>query len=177
MAIVFVDGFDGPHNFDEPHSTGRDSAKAIRARHPVHATLPSGFAYATERQEDEYWWSGSVNGAAKVCFVKVGDLDDVPRLAVRLRPPRSMADVNSPIVLAQMRNLGVWSGRDDDLRARDWYIDQYNLGFSAGRRGSTSKRWESSETPHAWDDGYLDAVKGLPKWHVTYCPEAHCGGC
>lgn len=56
-------------------------------QHKIHDELPAGFHWADALQTAEYIASGSVNGAAKVIFVK-GEAEGEVNLAVRLRPPR-----------------------------------------------------------------------------------------
>lgn len=129
------------------------------AEHRVHDRVPSGFALANEQQADEFEFSGSVHGASKVCLVDIGGSTE---LAVRLRPPRSLEDIRSP--------LGLEAARKHDF---GWYVDQYNLGWQASTRvsrtGQPSEAWGSGTTNYAWDDGYLDHAAGRPKWHLTYC--------
>lgn len=136
--------------------------------HQIHVRLPNGFTWANEIQAKAYESTGFVPGAAKVVFVRVGTLDDCMvftpygevlqdcRLAVRLRPPRAFAEIKS-IACVQAEALG-W----------EWYITQYNLGWSAGRRAH-SDLWGSGLTNYAWDDGYLDQVASRAKWHLAHC--------
>lgn len=92
-------------------------------------------------------------------------------VAVRLRPPRSWADVDRPLITAQYgaEKLLTRAQRDAALA---WYIAQYNAGYAAARRGSDScAAWDSGRTSRAWDDGYLDGAAGRAKWHLTYCTD------
>lgn len=132
--------------------------------HRIHDRLPSGFSYANELQDEEFQKTGSVNGASKVCLVRV----DVPEryqnyladLAIRLRPPRSIEDV-----VSRLGREAALKQCDEDGESLRWYIAEYNRGWAAGARGPIDR----SEQSHAWDDGYLDRAAGRAKWHLTYC--------
>lgn len=133
--------------------------------HRIHDRLPSGFRFADRHQAEDYAESGSVNGASKVCLVGT---EDGTRLAVRLRPPHTIYDIESP--------LGYRAALlhdEDPIEAARWYVTQYNLGWQAstrvGRTGQDSEAWDSGSTSPAWDDGYLDHAAGRPKWHLTHC--------
>lgn len=124
--------------------------------HKVHDRLPSGFSIANGLQETEYNVSGSVHGAAKVCFVSrmasLGNMDfPVTDLAVRLRPPRTLEDIRS--------NLGV-RGMLDAVQ----YRLEYEKGWARAKRTS-----EYPSGSYAQEDGYLDSAAGRAKWHLTYC--------
>lgn len=133
--------------------------------HQIHDRMPSGFSAADRLQAEEFEATGSVHGASKVCLVRTGDpeLDGI-LLGVRLRPPRSVDDIRSPLGLRAI---------EGHTNGRVLYIDQYNLGWQAstrvGRTGQSSEAWDSGRTNGAWDDGYLDQAAGRPKWHLTYC--------
>lgn len=133
--------------------------------HRVHDRLPSGFALANEQQAAEFEFSGSVHGASKVCLVDIGGSTE---LAVRLRPPRRLDDIRSPLGRRAAKE-----GGNTPIEAAEWYIAQYNLGWQASTRvsrtGQDSEAWDSGSTSPAWDDGYLDHAAGRPKWHLTYC--------
>lgn len=158
----------------------------------IHDTIPQGFAPANEQQTDIFEATGYVPGARKVALFKApeavisdeADLlqasgpDEFPRgyyehlatertarLAVRLGPPRKLSSVTHRGLI---RNDLQGRGLEGDEATLAWYVEQYNLGWAAGRRG-TSDRFATGYTPHSWDDGYLDAAAGRPKWHVTHC--------
>ena len=77
----------------------------------------------------------------------------------KLRPPVSIEAIACEVSRSQVRLNG----------CVNWYVREYNNGWSAGRRGGESKAWGSAETSAAWDDGYLDAAAGRPKWHLAHC--------
>lgn len=156
----------------------------------IHEQLPSGFHFADRLQVQQYQATGSVNGASKVCLVQgdrqlvddeadilqAGGPDEYPRgyyehlaahrmarLAVRLRPPfRPEHILNRPLIQIDLQNRHP----EDVAPVVHWYRRQYNAGWAAGKRGSGMDR---SDTTHAWDDGYLDAAAGRPKWHFSWC--------
>lgn len=120
--------------------------------HTIHDRLPSGFTFANEPQAEAFAATGSVNGASKVCLVRT---DDGERVAIRMRPPRTMADV-----------VSIGRKTTDDVEA---YKREYNAGWAASGRPGDSAAWNSGNTSHAWDDGYLDRAAGRAKWHLTWC--------
>ena len=132
--------------------------------HKIHDSLPSGFSYADAIQVGQFYATGSVHGASKVCLVRMKEDPHSDELAVRLRPPRSVEDIRGPLGLRAAESLGL-----------EGYIAQYNLGWQAstrvGRTGQSSEAWNSGMTNYAWDDGYLDQAAGRPKWHLTYCAD------
>lgn len=133
------------------------------SEHTIHETLPSGFTYADAMQQAEFERTGSVNGASKVALVASDDPLPYPNLAVRLRPPRKLSDVKSDL------------GRNA-VDSVEQYIRDYNAGYTASGRSGESARWEAGNTPHSWDDGYLDRAAGRAKWHLTYCSDHNeCG--
>lgn len=136
--------------------------------HKVHDTLPSGFAYADNLQTEQFEATGSVHGASKVALIRMQM--DGSYLAVRLRPPRTINDIRSPLGLRAAK-----ANSNTPLEAAEWYIAQYNLGWQASTRvsrtGQESEAWSSGETNFAWDDGYLDRAAQRPKWHLTYCAD------
>lgn len=143
----------------------------IITEHKVHDRLPSGFAYANELQGIEFLDGGSVHGASKVALVRSRfETGSGTELAVRLRPPRTINDIRSPLGLRAAK-----ANSNTPLEAAEWYIAQYNLGWQASTRvsrtGQSSEAWSSGETNFAWDDGYLDHAAGRPKWHLTYCSD------
>lgn len=138
----------------------------------IHDTLPSGFVYANEQQTDRFIDTGSVNGASKVALVRArhedrqtealgekyrvdGGLD----LAVRLRPPRNIEDIQS-VAFRTTTDIAT-------------YKAQYEAGWKAsqrvGRTGGVCQQWDDGSSSHAFDDGYLDQAAGRPKWHLTWC--------
>lgn len=133
--------------------------------HRIHDSLPSGFHFADQHQAEDYAEIGSVNGASKVCLVHT---EDGPRLAIRLRPPRTLDDIEG-----DLGHRAALLHSNDPKQAAEWYVAQYNLGWQAstrvGRTGQDSEAWDSGSTSPAWDDGYLDHAAGRPKWHLTYC--------
>lgn len=131
-------------------------------------TLPSGFAFANRLQLDEYQRTGSIHGASKLCMVGTA-IEEPRRLAVRLRPPRRWGDVISPIARSEAFRLRFRVTDPDNAELLEWYISEYNRGWAARKRAVA----DSSE---AWEDGYLDAAAGRPKWHYTYCTDHdNCG--
>ena len=167
-------------------------SKTYLADYQIHDSLPSGFQYADVHQAAQFDKSCSVNGAAKVCLVRA-DADEIEhearilelagphtfptsyfrelaerataRLAVRLRPPRSWADVDRPLIRQAANERGLTCPTE----RLKWYIAEYNAGYKAASRSGDSTAWERGYTSHAWDDGYLDRVAGRMKWHLTYC--------
>lgn len=122
--------------------------------HIVHTELPSGFNFADSIQSEHFERTGSVNGASKVCLVRI---DGVPQLAVRLRPPRTLDDVRSP-----------------DLEAET--VEEYIKDYGTGWRDAQADRTWDHDVSNAYDDGFMDRAAGRIKWHTTYC-ESHdeCG--
>lgn len=120
--------------------------------HQIHDRLPSGFAYANAQQAEAFTATGSVAGASKVAYVRNGDEVD---LAVRLRPPHKLEHIRSTL------------GRNA-VGSVEKYVSDYNAGWAASKR-EFSSLWDSGDTAHSWDDGYLDYAAGRPKWHLTYC--------
>ena len=159
----------------------------------IHDTLPSGFSYADRLQTEAFERTCSVNGASKVCLVRAtaaeiaaeadilqaGGPDEYPRgyyehlaerntadLAVRLRPPRTLADVDRHLIRIDFRERNI-----PEAERLEWYKDQYNAGYKAARRSGDSTAFDRGYTSHAWDDGYLDGAAGRAKWHLTYCTD------
>lgn len=131
--------------------------------HRVHDSLPSGFSYANDLQSDEYNRTGSVNGAAKVIYVRGYTEGNVRlpylNLAVRLRPPMSIDDVRSNIGAAGMLDAAQYRTEYEKGWARAKRTDEYPSGGSG-----------------ALEDGYLDQAAGRPKWHLAHCTDHdHCG--
>lgn len=127
---------------------------------------PNGFSPANQQQVDRYLDTGSVNGAAKVVFVRTNPdhasyaesilaqragVEGALTLAVRLKPPRTIGDIES-IARRETTDL-------------ERYKSEYNAGWKASGRGSD---WPDG-TSHSWDDGYLDRAAGRAKWHLTWC--------
>lgn len=139
--------------------------------HKIHDSLPSGFVYADTLQVAQFYTTGFVHGASKVCLVRTKGDPYSDELAVRLRPPRTLNDIRSPLG----RRAAAAQSTLNLTEVADWYIAQYNLGWQAstrvGRTGQSSEAWESGFTNNAWDDGYLDQAAGRPKWHLTYCAD------
>lgn len=138
------------------------------SNHMTHETLPSGFSYADTLQIEAFLATGSVNGAAKVAYV--AGAGELPRLAVRLRPPHRWGAVVSPVARRFAGRTGFVVDNDDNREAHDWYVREYKNGWAAAGRGTDSVAWDSGTTSAAWDDGYLDRAGGRMKWHLTYCP-------
>lgn len=138
--------------------------------------LPNGFHWADEAQVAEYKRTGSVNGAAKLTEVPgftdwLGEPET--RLAVRLRPPRTWADVISPCA---RREVDPPLDRVGAEVMRAWYVSEYEKGWRTSRRGAYSRDWDNGTSSAAFDDGYLDGNAGRPKWHLTYCTDHdNCG--
>lgn len=119
-------------------------------------TIPSGFARVDQHQLAEFQESGFITGASKVTVVD-------GEVFARLRPPRSIEDVRSNLG----RRHSLMFGAGAPLA---YYVTQYNRGWAAARRGSDTE-FASGYTNFAYDDGYLDAVAGRMKWHLTYCAD------
>ena len=169
-------------------------SKTHLADHQIHDRLPSGFQYADVHQAADFEQTRSVNGAAKVCFVRA-DADEIKheadilqsqgpdefprgyyehlaerttaRLAVRLRPPRSCADIDRALIRLAANEAGLTC----PTARLEWYIREYNAGYKAASRTSDSPSFDRAVTSHAWDDGYLDRAAGRMKWHLTYCQD------
>lgn len=127
------------------------------------SALPSGFAWANKMQEEAFRKTGSVNGASKVTVVVT---EGEALLAVRLRPPRTWADITSDLIRKQATARGLCA-----TKAKEWYVEEYNRGWAASGRPGVNAEWDSGYSSHAFDDGYLDRAAGRPKWHLTYCPD------
>lgn len=89
-------------------------------------------------------------------------------LAVKLRPPRRWTEIRSSLGRESAVQISATRCATEILKT---YLRLYNAGWAAGSRGGSSKLWESGTSPHAWDDGYLDAVAQRPKWHLTFCTD------
>lgn len=129
--------------------------------HRIHDRLPSGFTFADRMQARNYETKGFVPGAQKIALVKT---DEGIEVAARLAPPKYSDTVTRRgLIREAISEAGV-----NPENVLSWYIEEYNKGWQASRRGSTVA-WESGRTSHAYDDGYLDAAAGRPKWHLTHC--------
>lgn len=141
----------------------------------VHQKLPAGFSYANEIQRDEYDGTGSVTGASKYVWVATED-EGYYSLAVRLHPPHRWGDVHGALPRRDALRRGYHVADPDSTDGLDWYVKQYNAGYAAAGRPTTSKAWESGSSSDAYDDGYLDRAAGRAKWHLTYCTDHdNCG--
>lgn len=109
--------------------------------HKIHETLPDGFSYADLLQIDSFMATGSVDGAAKVCLV--AGAVELPRLAVRLRPPPGWRQ----------------SWRDDYKSGWEDGLDEIDLHDDLD-----SSWWY-------YVAGYRDAAAGRMKWHLAYCAD------
>lgn len=139
--------------------------------HTIHRRLPEGFHYADQLQTEQYRTKGIVHGARKVVLVEsppsaVSGEPLPPLVAVRLHPPLTTAVLlRRALIRMDMREQGI---TEDALLA--WYKAQYTKGWGAARRGS-DRDFATGFTTHSYDDGYLDAVAGRPKWHTTHCAD------
>lgn len=141
----------------------------------IHDALPSGFALANRLQVDEYERTGNVHGASKLCLVDLAAFEGRTGLAVRLRPPRRWGDVISPIARSEAFRRGI-ALLPETTDALEWYVTGYNRGWAAGKRSGHSRVWNSGHSSAPFEDGYLDAATGRPKWHNTYCTDHdNCG--
>lgn len=154
-----------------PKNTARDEAKrhlrdhfakagpaiaTVLAKHEtptVHDGPPSGFHFADRLQAESFYATGSIDGASKVCFVRVmGNEPDKSEgrtaLATRLRPPRDWPDA---MILA------------------------YKAGWKAGKALDSDNGIQGE----AFWKGYRDAAENRMKWHLAYCTDHgdHDGGC
>lgn len=130
----------------------------------IHDRLPSGFSFADHLQRAAFERGDFVPGARKIALVRVAG---EATLVVRLGPPTNTGRL---LGRALIRVAAQQAGIGED-RLLDWYIREYNAGWAAGRRGGDSSKWDSGYSSHAWDDGFLDAVAGRPKWHLTHCAD------
>lgn len=89
----------------------------------------------------------------------------------KLRPPKSLEDVESPLGRRFIeRHLS-----PIPRVAVDDYVREYNRGWAASRRGADTE-FGTGYSTDAYDDGYLDASAGRQKWHLTYCTDHdNCG--
>ena len=151
--------------------------------HTIHDSLPSGFDFADEHQTESFTRSGSIHGASKVCLVRADDhavkaeadilqasgpdefprgyyehlaVQNTARVACRLRPPRSLDDLESTLGLSAVETI-------------EQYVLDYNAGWTAAGRKGEQAAWDSGNTPFSWDDGFLDRIAERPKWHTAYC--------
>lgn len=122
--------------------------------------LPSGFSWADQIQEKQYAAKGIVHGASKV--ILVGE-----DLAVRLHPPKTANPLlRRPLIANEAKAKGFCA-----TQTLEWYIKEYNRGWAAGRSSGVNREWDSGMSSHSFDDGYLDAAAGRPKWHLTHCAD------
>lgn len=120
-------------------------------QHTIHDTLPSGFTVANDLQAEAFHATGSINGASKVCLVRTATGVDV---AFRSRPPMFVKSIMSTL------------GRGDVDSAEE-YVAEYNKGWRYAREHESGHPGGS----FAMEDGWLDAVAGRAKWHLTYCAD------
>lgn len=118
----------------------------------IHDDIPSGFGPASDLEAARYRETGSINGAAKVAFVRSEIEGADPLVFVRFRPPRVYGDIQGE------------SGNEPC----DWYRAEYEKGWLSSKRGSGHL---SPVTSVAYDDGFLDRTAQRPKWHLAYCTD------